>query len=138
MPSSSKHETCQEQRLANWFKATYACLYYSNLHKQTAIITGIYSDLLECTKTDLLHSLRDDSEWWDKFTKHCKSKSISDNVWTAADYVADTGACMFEFGRKKEGGDFCEWAQELRDLALEYYEREQADERRRKGLCEMR
>ncbi|KAK4501716.1 hypothetical protein PRZ48_007525 [Zasmidium cellare] len=132
MPSSSKHETCQEQRLVDWYKYTYAHLYHARLLKEASLVTSIFAEVLECENTDLCQTLQVDQETWNNIAMKCKKRVASDNVWYAADYMADTAACLFEFGRKKEGGQFCEWAEELRDLAIRMVEEEEQEKERQK------
>lgn len=102
------------------------------MHKQASVITNIYSELLECTQMDLLQALRADYKWWEELVAQCKSKSRSDNVCIAADVMADTATYLLEFGRKKDGNQFCEWAQELKNLGIGIYEEEQERQSRDK------
>ncbi|KAF2166367.1 hypothetical protein M409DRAFT_23558 [Zasmidium cellare ATCC 36951] len=134
MPSSSKHETCQEQRLVDWYKVTYAHLFHAGLYKEANIVTNIFSNVLECDDADLCEVIESDQDLWNKMAMRCRNKAASDNVWYAADYMADTAACLFEFGRKKEGGEFCEWAEQLRDFAIQLLEQEEKEKERERWL----
>lgn len=131
MPSSSRHRTCQEQRLYEGFKTVYYHLWYACMNNEATYVARIFSDLLETTQAHIIHEMRTKQGIRDKLEERCKNKSDSDNVCIAADCMADVGGCLFGFGRQEEGEQFCEWAQEMRNLAQSLYEEEQAVKERR-------
>lgn len=126
MPSSSKHRTCQEQRLYEGFKIVHIHLWYARMNEEADYVTKIFCDLLETTQAQLTHELRTNQGVRSRLEARCKDKSDSDNVCIAADCMADVASCLFGFGRKEEGGQFCEWAEDIRNLAQGLYEEEQA------------
>lgn len=131
MPSSSDQQTFQERRLSYWYKLTWARLHHSGLHKHAQQLSYMYCDVLECTQKELNRELVSDRKYYDDLKEYCLKKSRSDNLWVAADCMADAAACLFSFGRKDDGAWFCEAAEELRGMADKEYRIEQ--ERKEEG-----
>lgn len=130
MPTSSKRGTCQERRLYEGFKTVYYHLWYACMDNEASEVADIFSDLLETTRTEILHEMRTNHDIRYKLGEGCKNKSDSDNVCIAADCMADVGGCLLGFGRKEDGARFCEWSLVIRDLAQSLYEEEQAVKQR--------
>lgn len=124
MPTSSKRGTCQERRLYNEYMTIFSRLYCANLRKQANLVTEIFSNLLECPQEDIRDEMETDQEVWHNLVAKCKGKSQSDNVLIAADAMADAAGCLLDFGRKKEGDKFCEYADDMRNLANTLYQEE--------------
>ncbi|KXT04909.1 hypothetical protein AC578_3495 [Pseudocercospora eumusae] len=120
MPSSSKRNTAEEVRLFDYFKEIYVRLFYADLNDEARYVISVFGRVLDAHPSDLQAWLASDSKFLQSSKENADKRQVSDLCWSAGNYMADSAAVLFEFGRKSEGAQHCEWADQLHGLALDW------------------
>ncbi|EME81878.1 uncharacterized protein MYCFIDRAFT_78695 [Pseudocercospora fijiensis CIRAD86] len=120
MPSSSERNTAEEMRLFDYFKEIYVRLFYAELQSEARTVSQIFGEALDVQPGNLITWLGADPKFLKAAKENADKRQVSDLCWSAGNYLADSAAVLFEFGRKVEGARHCEWADQLHGLALDW------------------